>query len=358
MVSGLFCFRHANRPSVPRAILCMEALAGYWQPPSAIERGPYEARLRGNWPVYYDSVADLHPPAAAAHGGSTRRDDLQSVPGPTDAIRVPGRPHRRHAARPRSGSGLRHPRPGVVRKGPGARGPGVPRGEPRQPVRGSPACDSGGAGPVAVPLREERPARRPGPRRRPHPLARDFAGTVSADHWRAAAERVVRLCAEEATEPRLTPDGVTRGRATSPSHLAAESTESTGSSAGSPATRLASGPTAYCWRVRTSTPPKPGTTAAPRPWLAGVWPPATAPSRRARPPSSGPAASYAPTTAPGLSSPGRCLHFDEEEFGEYGAPLHGGIAPGVDRIVMLLADEPNIQPRKPVERPLPHLADT
>ncbi|MBB4982284.1 hypothetical protein [Streptomyces nymphaeiformis] len=40
----------------------MEALAGYWQPPSAIERGPYEARLRGNWPVYYDSVADLHPP--------------------------------------------------------------------------------------------------------------------------------------------------------------------------------------------------------------------------------------------------------------------------------------------------------
>jgi aspartyl-tRNA synthetase len=27
----------------------------------------------------------------------------------------------------------------------------------------------------------------------------------------------------------------------------------------------------------------------------------------------------------------------------YGAPPHGGIAPGVDRIVMLLAQEPNIR---------------
>ena len=28
---------------------------------------------------------------------------------------------------------------------------------------------------------------------------------------------------------------------------------------------------------------------------------------------------------------------------KYGAPPHGGIAPGIDRIVMLIADEPNIR---------------
>jgi aspartyl-tRNA synthetase len=39
----------------------------------------------------------------------------------------------------------------------------------------------------------------------------------------------------------------------------------------------------------------------------------------------------------------------QEKFGamiralSYGAPPHGGIAPGVDRIIMLLADEPNIR---------------
>ncbi len=39
----------------------------------------------------------------------------------------------------------------------------------------------------------------------------------------------------------------------------------------------------------------------------------------------------------------------DEQFGgmvrafHYGAPPHAGVAPGVDRIVMLLADEPNIR---------------
>ncbi|MER6212707.1 DUF1266 domain-containing protein [Streptomyces sp. NPDC001674] len=40
-------------------------------------------------------------------------------------------------------------------------------------------------------------------------LASDFAGAVDAEHWRHAAESCLRHNAEQAAQPRLTPDGVT-----------------------------------------------------------------------------------------------------------------------------------------------------
>ncbi|MEU1949401.1 DUF1266 domain-containing protein [Streptomyces sp. NPDC059474] len=43
-------------------------------------------------------------------------------------------------------------------------------------------------------------------------LAQDFAGSVELEHWRQAAERVLRHNAAQATEPRITPDGVTPAR--------------------------------------------------------------------------------------------------------------------------------------------------
>ncbi|MCB5163408.1 DUF1266 domain-containing protein [Streptomyces bambusae] len=43
-------------------------------------------------------------------------------------------------------------------------------------------------------------------------MARDFAGPVGLDHWREAAAHVIRAGAEEAAQPVLTPDGVTQGR--------------------------------------------------------------------------------------------------------------------------------------------------
>ncbi|WP_282696373.1 DUF1266 domain-containing protein [Streptomyces sp. CC208A] len=55
-----------------------------------------------------------------------------------------------------------------------------------------------------------------------HAMARDFAGPVSTDHWREAAERVIRARAEEAAQPRLMPDGVTQGRVTSTATLESE----------------------------------------------------------------------------------------------------------------------------------------
>jgi aspartyl-tRNA synthetase len=35
---------------------------------------------------------------------------------------------------------------------------------------------------------------------------------------------------------------------------------------------------------------------------------------------------------------------------EYGAPPHGGIAPGIDRLVMILANEPNIREVIPIPK--------
>ncbi|MCO8307687.1 DUF1266 domain-containing protein [Streptomyces sp. RKCA744] len=43
-------------------------------------------------------------------------------------------------------------------------------------------------------------------------LAQDFAGAVELDHWRKAAERVLRHNAAQAAEPRITPDGVLTAR--------------------------------------------------------------------------------------------------------------------------------------------------
>lgn len=53
-------------------------------------------------------------------------------------------------------------------------------------------------------------------------LALDFASPVSVDHWREAAERVIRRRAEEVAQPRLTPDGVTQGSGPSPAELASQ----------------------------------------------------------------------------------------------------------------------------------------
>ncbi|MFE6764438.1 DUF1266 domain-containing protein [Streptomyces sp. NPDC057689] len=50
-------------------------------------------------------------------------------------------------------------------------------------------------------------------------MALDFAGPVDVEHWREAAAKVVRRRIEAATEPLLTPDGVTRGHTVSPAEL-------------------------------------------------------------------------------------------------------------------------------------------
>ncbi|WP_031157254.1 DUF1266 domain-containing protein [Streptomyces erythrochromogenes] len=50
-------------------------------------------------------------------------------------------------------------------------------------------------------------------------MALDFAGPVDVDHWRRATENVVRRRAEAAAEPRVTADGVTPGRAVTDAEL-------------------------------------------------------------------------------------------------------------------------------------------
>jgi hypothetical protein len=53
-------------------------------------------------------------------------------------------------------------------------------------------------------------------------LALDFGGGVDLDHWRTVAERVVRANAEEAAQPRITPDGVTPGKPRDPAEIASQ----------------------------------------------------------------------------------------------------------------------------------------
>ncbi|MFJ5709106.1 DUF1266 domain-containing protein [Streptomyces sp. NPDC093105] len=55
-----------------------------------------------------------------------------------------------------------------------------------------------------------------------HAMAQDFAGPVSTGHWREACERVIRARAEKAAQPQLTPGGVTQGRATSTATIESE----------------------------------------------------------------------------------------------------------------------------------------
>ncbi len=52
-----------------------------------------------------------------------------------------------------------------------------------------------------------------------HSLAREFAGPVSVDHWREAAERVLRYRVAQASEVRITSDGVTKVDALAPAEL-------------------------------------------------------------------------------------------------------------------------------------------